>query len=289
RAGREAAALAGPSRWPQVAALSPDGRTLAVSFARKGSGDQPGPGRELVVWDWATGREVCRTVDWKDGPVRFTPDGRPLVSLSADGVLLADAATAKPIRRLGGHAAAYWGGSVAVSPDGKTLAAACGHAVRLWDLTTGKPLHDEPGHAGIPRAAALSPDGRLAATACSEDGGAWVWDAATGKPLHRLNTAPEWVGCLAFTPHGKGLLVAQAAVVTPGASEDASVCLWDVASGRKLRTFPGHGGAVVELVVAPDGRRFAARDRKNRVRVWDVAGPLLADRESSAKPFPAEA
>lgn len=51
-------------------------------------------------------------------------------------------------------------------------------------------------------------------------------------------------------------------------SEDRTVRLWDVASGRELRRFEGHTGEVTAVAFSADGSRVVSGDRV--LRLWDV-------------------
>lgn len=73
----------------------------------------------------------------------------------------------------------------------------------------------------------------------------------------------------AFSPDGK-------TVVSGGF--DYTLKLWDVASGRELRTFAGHRGSVSSVAFSPDGRTVASGggevifDSKDyTIKLWDVA------------------
>jgi WD40 repeat protein len=72
---------------------------------------------------------------------------------------------------------------------------------------------------------------------------------------------------VAFSPDGT--LVA--------ATEGAEVRLWDVATGKVVRTFAGHTAQAIALAFAPDGRRLATGGRDRAIILWDVAtGARLA-------------
>jgi WD40 repeat protein len=49
------------------------------------------------------------------------------------------------------------------------------------------------------------------------------------------------------------------------------VRLWDVATGRFLRTSEGHKNWVLSIAFSPDGKTLASGSSDNAVRLWDVA------------------
>jgi WD40 repeat protein len=67
-------------------------------------------------------------------------------------------------------------------------------------------------------------------------------------------------GSVAFSPDGH--------VLASGAD---SVTLWDVGSGRELRTLTGHSGNVNSVAFSPDGRILASGSQGNMLTLWDVA------------------
>ena len=73
---------------------------------------------------------------------------------------------------------------------------------------------------------------------------------------------------MAVTPDG------QRAV---SASWDNTLKVWDLDSGRELRTLTGHSGSVTAVAVTPDGQRAVSASEDNTVKVWDLeTGEVLA-------------
>jgi WD40 repeat protein len=265
-------------------ALSPDGKTLAVS---RGAGDGP----KLAVWDLPT-RQRIREFGADARPnlaLAFSPDGKVLVAgdyaptavgaaKAVDGassVRLWDVATGRQLRELKGHTGGV--NAVALSPNGRTLVSASHDAtLRLWDPAAGKqvrkiqvpdatareggPSQEKGIHYGGVLTVAYSPDGRLLASG-SCDGTVRVWDAGTGKELHTLPRHGREVNSVTFSPDGN---------VLASGSRDHTVRLWDPRSGKQLQLRQGHDGRVWNLAVSPDGR-LAAVLAENQVTLWSLA------------------
>src|SRR5262249_27501864 len=66
---------------------------------------------------------------------------------------------------------------------------------------------------------------------------------------------------LAFSPDSRNLATV---------SEDRSVRLWEVPSGRKVSTFHGHSLEVWAVAFRPDGREVATGSSDGSIRFWDL-------------------
>ncbi len=259
--GRELRRLTlGENVLPHALAFTPDGKMLAGWDRREA----------LHFWDAATGKELRRLKP--EGRPRgnsrtssylaFTPDGRSvLLKNGYDPTLrLLDAATGKELRAFpspGQHAYA-----TALSADGKHLAVAGeDKVIRVWDVETGKELYRLPATRWEVRCVAFSPDGKVLATGDHEV--AHLWEAATGKELKALPVPKHTVASLAFAPDGKTLVTG---------SLYADLRVWDVASGRLLRSFVHRAEEGLEFL--PDGRTLFAGggtgSRQNTVHFLDA-------------------
>ncbi len=72
----------------------------------------------------------------------------------------------------------------------------------------------------------------------------------------------EGVLSIAFSPDGK-LLVSS--------GEDHSIKIWDMATGRVLRSVSGHALAVESVALSPDGKLLASGSDDHMVKLWDAA------------------
>jgi hypothetical protein len=67
----------------------------------------------------------------------------------------------------------------------------------------------------------------------------------------------------AFSPDGRSVL--------SGGLGDFTPKLWDVASGRLLRTFVGHYGGVISVAFSPAGASVVSASCDDTLKLWDAA------------------
>jgi WD40 repeat protein len=276
------------------------GRLAAAAPPPAAPGPQPEADRSGVV--------RTLTVAGPGGPnqnVAFSRDGKRAVS--ASGTLAAgaggveggplrvwDLERAEELRRFPTALRSAPGVSLALAPDGRRALLWAGrpagpeNALHVWDLQAGREVAQLAGHAGAVGCAAFSPDGRRAlsgggdppairdAAPKQEDFALILWDVAGGREVRRFPGHAAPVNAGAFSPDGRRVLSASGAF-TPGqpnrpppGAADNSQRLWDAQTGREVRRFPGHAGAVLCAAFSPDGRHVLSGAADGVLRLFDA-------------------
>jgi len=274
-------------RYDVRAGISPDGRHLAVG----------GDYGEVFLWSTERGRiervlrreaplaAVSKRV-LEAGPREPGDDGPynpPLANRAWD-----DGATAGHVADPGRlvSSAHRLPNDVVFSPDGDLVAAADtqGGGFRLWEMQSGKCVaHIRAPH--VVAHLAFSPDSQRVAAHTLDSGGecpVTVWSVGSGE----LVRAFRWHSLgLAFSPDGRlmaGLSSRNGRTV---------ILLWDVDTGRSIRTFEGEEEHRFWLwraiAFSPDGNAlgtsFFMPSGRRATRVWDVvSGSRLLDEPEAA-------
>jgi RNA polymerase sigma factor (sigma-70 family) len=248
------------------AVLSPDGRTLAVTYQ---SADEGGfPPYVVRLWDVASGKashELAGHLHYIT--MAFSPDSRTLV-------------TASPALQ------AFAQQQLNRSPN----------QVYVWDVGTGQRVGPLPD--GLPAgavAAAFSPDGRTLATA-TPDGTIQLWEVVSWTVRAEFRGHRDRVNSLTFTPDGRllsgGLDTTVLAwdVRPPRAAGDATEATWqDLAKPEGRAAFQAQGrllaspAEAVRLIAANVKPVGAADAKRVAALVADLDSAEFATRERAAR------
>jgi WD40 repeat protein len=318
--GKEVTALKKRAPWlfsfghvwhPTAAALSPDGKQVAVAFAENDAAlwDSAKGGYERVVlkghggavndiafspdgkkvatagydatvrlWDVATAKELLRLRGHQGAvnSVQFSPDGKELLSTSDDKTARVwDVATGEEWAALKGHSAKLV--SAGFSPDGHHVATAGDTTLRIWDLTHREPATVLRGHQGRLVALQFSADGRRLLTAAPDET-ARLWDTRTGGELAVLGKDKKLgeIRSAQFADGGKRVLTASAnarVIVARKVINESAVHLWDAATGSDVLALKGHGEGALAALCDPSGRLLLTVS-DGQVRTVGDAGKL---------------
>jgi WD40 repeat protein len=218
--------------------------------------------------------------------LRFTPDGKTLVSQGVDGVRVWDAATGNQRYHFPLDASVKtFGANASLSADGRRVAVPGEFGVCLWDVGTSKLLRKVG--SGTCMWPCFSPDGKTLAAFLydrnivdvSNDNNNRVvlWDPASGRELKAWYPGP-WVNAIAFSPDGKRLLTNSVIAGTRG----FFVRIWDAGTGKEQRRIKLSSLDVPRMALSPDGALLAAivfREPERgepsytvigRISLWDV-------------------
>jgi WD40 repeat protein len=284
-----ATAIAGP---PRLLAGAQEKPAQCVLFTPDGSNVLIGDGSGTIRLISAAGGQEIRRFGGPDLKrildLAISADGRRFLSASMDHTLrLWETETGSPLQPVINNPDGF-AVAMALSPDGRNaIASGIGTVVRTWDTASGTEISERRlPHLGKARALAFSADGRQVVSGDSQ-GKVWLWDAATAKELahftghtgavkqvalprsglvvsfseqdHTLrgwnvaNSTARWQVAaegsrVAFAPDGLSAL---------GIGKDQTLKVWDLQTGREVRSFPVDRSKVQRLwVVAPDGRSF---------------------------------
>jgi WD40 repeat protein len=262
--GAEVARLTGHSNQVNAVAWSPDGTRVA-----SGAGT-------VRLWDAVSGAQVgqLRGHSNQVNAVAWSPDGTRVAS-GAGTVRLWDAVSGAQVGQLRGHSNPVH--AVAWSPDGTRLASG-GNSVRLWEPAASVQVGQLESHTGPVWAVAWSPDGtRIAAASDAID--LWdVRDVARPTRATRIAEGLDRVWAVDWSPDGSRVA---------SAGQEATVRLWDAASGAEATRFMIHSGRVHAVAWSPDGGWAATVGEDWTVRLWDAesgaeAGQLTDHAETIA-------
>lgn len=279
--------------------FSPDGTLLAISAS---------PSGKTELYDTATWEKRSEFKnDYAVGQMAFSSDGQ-LIATGGCGVLskeawktwvrVWDVASGEMLMEFKEPQNAV--SAVAFSPDARYLIAVGGdqgnqpnlpEPIRIWDLDAERLVAEFDGHDRWVRDVAFAPDGKHFATVSN---GVKVWnleeciaqsnlkEAATERnsdgdaalnEVRQFDGHTDIIHDVLFLNHGTQAV---------SASEDGTIRVWDVQSGRELRSFSDDSALPPRnLAVSPDGMLLASTHRRSGVHLWDMTTGELTVSETA--------
>lgn len=121
----------------------------------------------------------------------------------------------------------------------------------------------ETGYADAVRAVEFSKDGRLLAGGgglCGRRGEVIIREGSSVKTT--ISGHSDCIYAIAFAPDSKSIATA---------SYDKLIKIWDVETGKEIRTLKDHIDAIYALAFTPDGKRIVSGAADRTIKVWDPA------------------
>lgn len=273
---------------------SSDGRLLAVVNNQK----------NIDILDAVTGKQLqsIATTGETFGLI-FAPDGRHLVSSGRKGVRFWQLKDGKEVRALGTVNSTR----CAFSPMGGLLASGHLKGATVWDTSTWKEVCQlSPEKGSWYSSVSFHPDARRMATSGNREEQVKVWDVMTSKVVLIFEADHMPVYTTVFSGDGNKL----------AATTRASVCVWDVetgktlfdllrrnqyvaafsrdslriatasldhtitihdsADGRELLRLKGHTDIVLHVAFSPNDEQLTSTSRDGTVRIWKLTSDKRA-------------
>ena len=180
--------------------------------------------------------------------------------------------------------------SVCLSNDGsRVLSGSHDGSVRLWDANTGECLWDS--HVGgflpsLNKAVHVNLSANTQWALSGHGSTLRLHDAYTGKCVHTIRKHKSAINSVCFSPDGLWALTGSGSYSLGailgllfgssrfGLAKDNTLRLWEVSTGRCIRTFKGHTDWVTSVCFSPDGCLALSGSMDCTLRLWDVASGL---------------
>ena len=195
--------------------------------------------------------------------VDFSPDGTLLAYSGPDSTaILLEFPSGRERLILSGHSDDLLGVSVRFSPDGNRLiTTSADGTAKIWDISTGEELLTLRGHTATLFEGIFNPDGKFAATS-SKDNTVRVWEVNSGEELFKIEIPDP--GLISFDPEGKYLAVTSFRLISD------SIEIWDVSSGLKVQTLPGHDQGTTGALFNSNGTQIISVGQDQKIKFWDL-------------------
>jgi WD40 repeat protein len=276
--GEETCRIEVQDRECRAACFSPDGKSVATL----------GANQIVRIWSLPLGRQLWsdkfKGSEWSVDDFRFSPDGKSIWVVCADGTISArDVTSGKEVFQRAVDSEedwmtkADWPLGVGFLPNGNAVDfGSKGQLLRLTNLTTGKSITPPEGHRAAINSLGFSPDGQ---TLFSLDKEAELlhWDARTGKQLSAVSVRkylkqtkhhPDIFGKAAFSPDGRQLIIP---------TNELGLVVVNPETGKKQETLFSEGAPFQfpgQVAFSADGSQLAGFLPPNRKDYEPSAVPI---------------
>lgn len=270
--GRTIKNFEGHSKDIESVSFSPDGR-----YVLTGSED-----KSAKLWEVSSGREIKSFKGHSGGinSVAYSYDGQYVLTGSNDKTAKVwEVASGHEIKAFKGYSSNTY--SVAYSPNGRFILSGHNNDATLWETESGREIRIFKGHTGNVNSVAFSPDGSYVVTG-SNDSTAKLWEVSNGNEIKTFECHSGGVNSVVFSPDGRYILTGgrdktakpmytqdKGYVVAGG--KDKTVKLWEISTGRLVKTFEDHAGNVSSVAFSPDGRYVLTGGSDKRAKLWEIA------------------
>ncbi len=288
--GKQLTRLNETINWESKVLLSPDGKWVLATD----------PDKSVILFDVITGR---RTYTLRNHTavvkiMQFTPDGKNLVTVSANETITWDASSWKILRKIPGR---IEGDPLFFTPNNQKIVTADfqpeNKNVSIWDAASRKFVRKKKGNNSITNTEDLfqldnglrgsivaATNKRYAAVintainnnlqiSFENDKTASLWDINTGLLVDSLKGHTDGINFLEFTQDGTKLVTA---------SDDGTAKIWDAASGKLLTDLRSHTFNSRAANFSPAGQddhaggnRIVTASDDGSAKIWDLAAGSL--------------
>ena len=211
----------------------------------------------------------CWHSDWVKS-VAISPDGQTLVSGSRDKTIKVwNLHTGKLSRNFAGHSDTVE--TVAISADGHIIVSGSrDKTIKVWNLHTRELIRTLAGHSDQVYCVAISADGQIIVSGGSEET-IKVWNLHTGELIRTIGEHLWWVNSADGHSHNvvKTVAISPDGQTFVSGSDDGTIRVWNLHTGKLIRTLAGHSNSVYCVAISPDGQTLVSGSREEII-VWGV-------------------